>query len=113
MSKHTKGPWICYADDGLTEYNNFPSIQNRHGVRPIRGIDPENDAEIEEVHANAFLIAASPEMYDALDAIASACALQSVSPLHAEEVFKMIGRTAATALAKAKGGERELRLQND
>jgi hypothetical protein len=105
MSKHTKGPWICYADHGFTEENNFPAIQNRHGVSPIRGIDPENYAEIEEVHANAFLIAAAPEMYDALAAIASACALQPVSPLHAEEVFKMIGRAAATALAKARKQE--------
>jgi hypothetical protein len=45
----------------------------------------------------------SPYVNDALDAIASACALQSVSSLHAQEVFSMIGKTAATALAKAKG----------
>lgn len=90
MSRHTPGPWVYDDIYGLV-------VINKQEIAAIHVSDGRSSK------ANALLIAAAPEIYDALDAIASACALQSVSPLHAEEVFKMIGRTATTALAKVKG----------
>jgi hypothetical protein len=105
MIKHTPGPWICYADYGFTEEDNFPMIQNRYGVSPIRGIDPENDYEIAEVHANAFLIAAAPDLLKELKNL-QAIICESCGPIdydtncteHSDACYQ-----ATLAIEKAEG----------
>lgn len=65
MSKHTSGPWSFWPSIPEEGVECF-WIEN--GVKQITGIDgPQND----EQEANARLIAAAPELLEALIAVVS------------------------------------------
>ncbi len=65
MSKHTPGPWnYRVSDHGLDVYG-----QERHvaGESWYPRVFPEGTPEREEKEANARLVAAGPELLDALE----------------------------------------------
>ena len=97
MSKHTLGPWE--ASEG------YPS-DIWHVDRPSRGYsvvvsraEEDWDMAVEEVQANAHLIAAAPELLDALETLLLSTERDDMN-------FRVRAMEAAReAIAKAKGGE--------
>lgn len=73
MSKHTPGPWRVYGDDtnifvGQTDSDNENACD---GIRQVCEVK-QGDSEIpdyDEAAANAQLIAAAPDLLEALEAI--------------------------------------------
>ena len=84
MSEHTEGPWFT---DGNYIAHQSGDIATLDGVRPA-----------EEEEANARLIAAAPELLEALDALLWAAAEKTLK--QKEEIWEQARR----AIAKAKGG---------
>ena len=62
-SKQTKGPWICYADLPSTE-PNWHIITTDNKMRVLANVHIEPGNEMDE--ANARLITAAPELFEAL-----------------------------------------------
>ena len=63
MSEHTPGPWILHDDLDFI-YVIHPS--RKYNVFDVAVQNPNNIATNEEMVANANLIAAAPELYEAL-----------------------------------------------
>lgn len=98
MSKHTPGPWALRRDPG-----HFDSLTEITGgicgnTKPFRftlEVSIGGDTDIHTLEANARLIAAAPDLLEALVAIAGDFSVQRVSDdLHAK---------ARAAIAKARG----------
>jgi hypothetical protein len=89
MSKHTPGPWVA-KDDGVGPYIMAGEIDIAMAVGPF-----SYDYMELEVNANARLIAAAPELFEALQRCA---ALLSRYPKHDDA-----WRQARAAIAKAEG----------
>ena len=87
-TKHTPGPWaIEYRTDGQSTYS----------PRICAG---EQDAEFKaKAEANARLIAAAPELLEALDGL---CGLAELRPGHLQD-YKAAVAAARAAIAKATG----------
>jgi len=83
--KWTKGPWVFDEHDNLIADG---------GNLKVRGISIPNGYAKEETTANMHLIAAAPDLYEALDTLAST--LDSSG-------MKLITVDAHAALAKARG----------
>ena len=97
MSKHTPGPWEATGSNG---YLNQCGIGRRsaHGIDPI-GAAYGAGAELE---ANARLIAAAPEMYEALRLAQESIGRFTSDEGSTDRDFD-IADTVAAALAKANG----------
>lgn len=66
MSKHTPGPWIFYADTPSTDPNwHIVTTANRMRVLANVHIEPGNAMDA----ANARLIAAAPDLLEALQGV--------------------------------------------
>ena len=65
MSKHTKGPWDRIIADGYTV--RHPQIYS--GTGPVANATWLGDGRLEELNANASLIAAAPDLLEALEAL--------------------------------------------
>ena len=100
MSKHTPGPWkVHYEGSGdFVVYSGDVEIgtawsQHAHFMG-------SGEAELSN-EANAHLIAAAPEMFDALERIANG----DIGPSNANDqiIIQSIVNTARVAVAKAKG----------
>lgn len=89
--KWTPGPWEAFHSTS----GNFTV------AGPVRGGDgPYLDGS----DANAFLIAAAPELYEALEGLAAAASIQVGAAGGAlDHVFAVHLRGARAALAKARG----------
>ena len=103
MSKHTPGPWFATRNIAYWEVvPNNPGMGVPWTVADICPSDPGNpDGGLQE--ANARLIAAAPEMLEAIEET-----LQSVvmNRLHDTiEISRDAIELLRAALAKAKGGE--------
>ena len=105
MSKHTPGPWTFgppwMLDQGYGMWIVSCNSPDRHRCNVlIQGV-AVNHLPAAEAEANAHLIAAAPELMDALEGIANATASSDgFDPFKAAERFQAIARAA---LAKAKG----------
>ena len=88
MADHTPGPWEWDKSMGT-----WVKMDGRVGARII-GIGKYPEVSDSEVHANARLIAAAPEMLEALELMRDA----RIPEEYAEAIDK-----ARTAIAKAKG----------
>jgi len=95
MSTHTPGPWSVV--DHKTASENIYAANGRHIVNVGAhdyGWQPGQERSRDECMANAYLIAAAPEMYEALkEVLASKCPCDAF----------VKGRKA---IAKAEGGIR-------
>jgi hypothetical protein len=87
-TQHTPGPWV-YDSFGHTSFA-FNDNREDYSAR----IEWAPDMGDEEVDANARLIAAAPEMLDALQAVCDACGEQD----------SLLMAQVKAALDKAKGG---------
>lgn len=95
MSKHTPGPWTVGTADAPSRGPRRESLdelsRGQYNVFPL----PEDD----EVQANARLIAAAPELLEALEYMLDACEAHGVS----DNDFPI--QLARTAIRLATGGE--------
>lgn len=87
-TKHTPGPWIPYFDERADEWTaRLPRIEGSAGQVYVCDVSgPEDQRE-----ANTHLIAAAPELYEALNRVIQAIALDTEED--------------AVAIAKALGCE--------
>ena len=101
MSKYTPGPWsVADLPHAVVVQTESPS-KSKYGASryaAIGGFDRGNPEQLAEALANARLIAASPELLDALDALLSACEL----PGDHCEIEQALPKARA-AIAKATG----------
>lgn len=102
MSKHTPGPWIISDGDEWTH-----DVVTHHGELPDGSPNAWNIATInsrrDECDANLALIAAAPDLLEALEKIMSLVDASGSTP-H-PSVAKVIGAGRA-AIAKVKGEQK-------
>jgi hypothetical protein len=102
-AKFTPGPWDVYQTAILSGevYQVFaPKSKSRHWIANVQ-IDAGKDGDGK---ANANLIAAAPDLYEALKAIVDCHEIGSTQEEFCEQVYDFI-EEAKTALAKAEGRE--------
>lgn len=90
--KWTKGPWIYHTDGDRAVYSGYADM-------PVICQSPISKQYNKEWHANAHLIAAAPELYEALE---EALLLVDMSTSYRRVD---IAQQARKVLAKARGGE--------
>jgi hypothetical protein len=88
---HTKGPWICHS--GMV----WKPDSSEDGIPIARMARDDNRTMPVERDANASLIAASPEMLEALEAIVIDLQFSEI------QTHKNLVDLARAAIAKAKG----------
>lgn len=98
MSKHTPGPWHVSPFGAGFEIESATgvSVGQAHQTRPVRTADDHD-----ERRANARLMAAAPELLEALKACAAVCAGEAVSKNGLVNALEK----ARDAIAKATGGK--------
>ena len=95
MSKHTPGPWSA-AGNVI-----YPNLAGEKCIAKVSGIlSAENDEEYLEFEANTHLIAAAPQMLEALEAAISALEDASCLGFNLTEQMKKVD--AAIGAAKGK-----------
>jgi hypothetical protein len=101
MSQHTPGPW---RRDGLTTY-----ALNEHGWNRFSAQVQDPHTPLEELLANARLIAAAPEMLEALELVKAAILNEGglndgvvTDTLWVSDIETAVDRIDA-AIAKARG----------
>lgn len=112
MNKHTPGPWIVGSYDFLDQqvYIDAPSgdpdlgYKSWEGVAIAYGCEESPSKGLEKAKANAMLIAAAPDLLEALEFVAD------IDIAGADDrVIRFILVTAqhkvAAAIAKAKGDQ--------
>jgi hypothetical protein len=94
MNKHTPGPWTAISDP--LHFHSLTTIIAGNVVQgiPQMRIDVGGKVDITELEANARLIAAAPDLLEALEALVT-----QVSNSHAYEELA----DARAAIDKAKG----------
>jgi hypothetical protein len=102
---HTPGPWEVWTDPGIeTRDLSVGPVNGGVAVADIVTTNAHGIATAESIgtgHANARLIAAAPELLEALEAIANC--LSSIS--YTGEVWDNELAAARAIIAKAKGGQ--------
>ena len=100
--QHTPGPWIISADPlhfySLTTVIGGKANRLKNGPPQQMIVQVGGFAEWQEAEANARLIAASPELLQAL--IDAVDLIETVSPFEGDTL-----RNARAAIAKAAGGQ--------
>ena len=97
MSKHTLGPWE--ASEGYPSDTWHVDMPSRGYSVVVSRAEEDWDMAVEEVQANAHLIAAAPELLDALETLLLSTERDDMN-------FRVRAMEAAReAIAKAKGGE--------
>lgn len=107
---HTKGPWINHGKDGLFDSRTHgASIQSSNGevICAVETLDPNHPEEIQEQRlANADLIAAAPDLLEALEGLIYG--LHRGPGLNFEGNVKVLSQAfarAQLAILKARGKE--------
>jgi hypothetical protein len=97
MTSHTPGPWI--VANGLQVWRDGPSATRSPRICTLRNAaDPVDQLPADQMAANARLIAAAPDMYEALKTLLFNC--RHGNGLEAQ--YQALDR-AESALAKAEG----------
>lgn len=96
--KHTPGPWRIVGVDGAIYADNGIDVGLVHGVN--READESED---HEMHANACLIAAAPELLEACEQAEYWLQCEAESAAPGEIVPTDILRVLRAAIAKAEG----------
>ena len=97
MNKHTPGPWIHTEDD-----------DNYHAVTAGCGYHVNSDDDGFEIagcisKANAMLIAAAPDLLEALEELKCELILSDVDMDYIESHFRKALNKAHVAIARARG----------
>ena len=96
-SAHTPGPWVYqYSPYTSQDGHEIPAFEV-HGEDKV--CDTNENQPSEEQEANARLIAAAPELLDALD-----CLLIYAADIHSEDLDLEVYEQARAAIRQAKGG---------
>lgn len=98
--KHTPGPWIVTHDGRLIEAEYREGYVASVSFYDSQFCGPEDEAE---AAANAFLIAAAPELLEALKAARSAWLAEANSGDGVNEEQEPILAQVDAAIAKAEG----------
>jgi hypothetical protein len=99
MSRFTPGPWTCDEDD-----KQYVIGEGQSKYRTHVGTVYADDTDPKEAKANAHLIAAAPDMYEALQLVVGIRAHLRVSGVDFVDAGKAYD-AAEAALAKAEGRE--------
>lgn len=111
MSEHTKGPWKAYPAEHLAKGSEDPNLfftigpRQFHTVAEIRPGNPD-DGLPDQTPANARLIAAAPDLLEALEGLLPlAIAIREVElgPLCGDDPEWPAIAAAKSAITKAKG----------
>jgi len=95
QSKHTSGPWDIHGD-----FREIHELHDSDGVRTLADVDPDNLMPGAERAANARLIAAAPELLEALYNMV----ISAVPGMNwTDESGQLMIRNARAAIAKARG----------
>jgi hypothetical protein len=94
MRQHTPGSWTVDIDHKAPCYNVRTKVTQNGFANPVVCTLWDDFCTDAEAEANAYLIAASPIMYDAL------CKIDA----NAAESVEWIRRVAREAIAKVEGG---------
>ena len=97
-TKHTKAPWLITTIQG----EDCLMVGGGDGSEVVADI--RTDWPEEEVESNARLIAAAPELLEALEGLANCAGLTWLNGYKDELDAAMT--TARAAIARAKGGDR-------
>ena len=103
MSKHTKGLWEVVRTDAGIIVRTESAKKTRAGASryaAIGGFDRSDPEQLAEALANAHLIAAAPELLEALQTLDSLWCEHESSAVD----FTHAADQARAAIAKAKGG---------
>ena len=111
MAKWTPGPWKVVIDDDGNPLSGRPSVSASDeldcGIVHWDGFVQEywrSARGDKEIHANAHLIAAAPELYDALKQFVSTFDTAALVETDHTQVGQIDAyRAAISALAKARG----------
>jgi len=98
--KWTKGPWYVFNHEDYTGPSDLPGLgvySKEHGVVVHPAYEPETSIEWD---GDAYLIAAAPELYDALENLLAVVNGEGGTKADAREI-------ASEALAKARGETNE------
>lgn len=100
-TKFTPGPWS--SPENKSQYSNVRDLFNGNGQRfaTIQFGSPSREVTEDEIEANARLIAAAPEMYEALENILRLSIFKAHGTAYDQEQVEK----ARAALAKASGGQ--------
>ena len=106
MSKHTLGPWE--ASEGYPSDIWHVDMPSRGYSVVVSRAEEDWDMAVQEVQANAHLIAAAPELLDALIttldlAVGHACDSRGIRPAECED-WEWV-KQARKLIAKVNGGE--------
>lgn len=93
MTKHTKGPWVIDEDFGRNRRGISAPFASRPWFKLAKVVVRVDGEPSAEGKANLRLIAAAPELLDALEAVVR------VADRNTDEFI-----AARAAIAKAKGG---------
>lgn len=99
--KHTPGPWVHYADLPSAE-PSWHIITSANKMRVLANVHIEPGNTVDE--ANAALIAAAPDMFEALANLIPRFEAACRATGSDEEFVKAATEAHRAALAKATGG---------
>lgn len=96
--KHTPRPWTVLSDEAVTVRDAKDGSVATIGWLTGRGVGPRRSSA--EVHANARLIAAAPDLYEALKFLLAHC--KGMDRFEGNPINQAMA-DARAALAKAQG----------
>lgn len=109
---HTPGPWLAsggsvYALDESGQVNRFyVNVQPGYVIRTNSSATSVHTS-YGELDANARLIAAAPDLLEALEDLLMHACIADASPDDKDEIDQSYERAARAAIAKALGRQRE------
>lgn len=99
VKKHTPGPWVVKHSLSHPQWN-VVGLQLGHKYKIARCPYP-HDLEKDEARVNAVLIAAAPDLLQALEEVLAKIGGPNMDPIWFEEEYERI----KAVIRKAKGGE--------
>jgi hypothetical protein len=95
----TPGPWHVLPEEENKPYVRVRGTRLGERYKIANALSGESEMERSEAAANAQLIAAAPDLYEAMEAICGMLASHDGKPTTAGDVFKI----AEATLAQARG----------
>ncbi len=104
MTKHTPGPWMLGDSDlRVSQFSIHGKTTNRHSTI-ARMVSMEHGMAIEEIYANAHLMAAAPDLLEALDELLRETVDMDLKyGIELSEGEELARAKALAAIAKATG----------